>query len=178
MRRAVTFIVLASFAAACSSSDSTALRPVTTFQATLTAAGEVPPVTTPAAALSATGVFNATLDGKILTYNLSTSGLSGSGATAGGRQAHIHGPAAAGANASVLVNFAAAPPGSASAMTLGSAANAVGRLDLNNDILDGTGTLVITAADFLTALNAGTLYVNVHTAANPGGEIRGQLLKK
>ena len=27
----------------------------------------------------------------------------------------------------------------------------------------------------LTAFRAGTLYYNVHTAANPGGEIRGQI---
>jgi hypothetical protein len=27
----------------------------------------------------------------------------------------------------------------------------------------------------LASLRAGNLYINVHTAANPGGEIRGQL---
>jgi FixJ family two-component response regulator len=31
-------------------------------------------------------------------------------------------------------------------------------------------------ADGLIALNAGRLYVNLHTAANPGGELRGQIL--
>ena len=38
------------------------------------------------------------------------------------------------------------------------------------------GTQAITADD-LTTLNAGGLYVNAHTAAHPGGEIRGQIGK-
>jgi hypothetical protein len=65
--------------------------------------------------------------------------------------AHIHGPAAAGANAGVQVPFA-------------NAANPI----------SGTATLTdVQAAD----LQAGKYYVNVHTAANPGGEIRGQIAK-
>jgi len=41
-----------------------------------------------------------------------------------------------------------------------------------------TGTLNLTSlpADFLQKLDNGTLYANIHTAANPGGEIRGQLI--
>jgi hypothetical protein len=38
------------------------------------------------------------------------------------------------------------------------------------------GTQAITAGD-LTTLNAGGFYINAHTAANPGGEIRGQIGK-
>ena len=34
---------------------------------------------------------------------------------------------------------------------------------------------VNTFADFVPKLKAGDTYVNVHTAKNPGGEIRGQL---
>jgi hypothetical protein len=33
------------------------------------------------------------------------------------------------------------------------------------------------AAAFEAALSGGQAYVNVHTAANPGGELRGQLGK-
>lgn len=41
-----------------------------------------------------------------------------------------------------------------------------------------TGTLDLTSlpVDFLQKLDNGTLYANIHTAANPGGEIRGQLI--
>lgn len=38
------------------------------------------------------------------------------------------------------------------------------------------GTQSVTTAD-LTNLNAGGYYINAHTAANPGGEIRGQIAK-
>jgi hypothetical protein len=66
--------------------------------------------------------------------------------------AHIHGPAEPGANAPPVVPFAnAASP------------------------ITGTATLTdVQAAD----LAAGKWYVNVHTAANRGGEIRGQIVKK
>ena len=36
----------------------------------------------------------------------------------------------------------------------------------------------ITGDSVLVLLNAGKLYINVHTAANPGGEIRAQLAKQ
>jgi hypothetical protein len=63
--------------------------------------------------------------------------------------AHIHGPADPGANAGVAVPFAnAATP------------------------ITGTATL---SEEQAAELAAGRYYVNIHTAANPGGEIRGQI---
>jgi hypothetical protein len=38
-------------------------------------------------------------------------------------------------------------------------------------------SLVQLFADLLAAIRAGTTYVNVHTTAFPGGEIRGQLAR-
>jgi hypothetical protein len=84
---------------------------------------------------------------KKLTWKVTYSGLSGP-ATA----AHFHGPAEAGKNAGVAV----AIPNATSSPAEGSAT-----------LTDAQ------AADLL----AGKYYVNVHTAANPGGEIRGQVSK-
>jgi len=112
------------------------------FKGTLSGANEVPPKQT-----AGTGTFEVTLnkDNYQLHYHVVYSGLSGP-ATAG----HFHGPAAAGANAGVVVPFkSAASP------------------------IDGDATLTpAQAADLL----AGLWYINVHTAANPGGEIRGQVV--
>lgn len=90
----------------------------------------------------------ATLDTTTKTLSYTATYTGLSGpATAG----HIHGPAAAGANAGVLIPFA-------------SAASPV------------TGKATLTDAQ-IADLEAGKMYVNFHTAANPGGEIRGQLTK-
>ena len=84
---------------------------------------------------------------KKLSWTINYSGLSGP-ATA----AHFHGPAEAGKNAGVAVPI----PNQASSPVKGEAT-------LNDN----------QAAD----LQAGRYYINIHTAANPGGEIRGQVTK-
>jgi hypothetical protein len=103
----------------------------------------------PATTTAGTGTADIDYDPstKKLTWKLTYSGLSGP-ATA----AHFHGPAEADKNAGVKVPI----PNATSSPAEGSA--------------------VLTeeqAAD----LTAGKYYVNVHTAANPGGEIRGQVTK-
>lgn len=111
------------------------------FAGSLSGAQEVPANST-----SGTGMFDARLDKatKTLSWTLSYSGLTGP-ATA----AHLHGPAAPGTNAGVVVPFPSASSGS-------------------------TGSATLTDAQ-IADLMAGKWYANVHTAANPGGEIRGQV---
>jgi CHRD domain len=104
---------------------------------------------TPPNASTATGMADINYDAasKKLTWKLTYSGLTGP-ATA----AHFHGPAEPGKNAGVAV----AIPNATTSPNEGSAT-----------LTDAQ------AADLL----AGKYYVNVHTAANPGGEIRGQVTK-
>ena len=81
----------------------------------------------------------------LLRWKVNYSGLSGP-ATA----AHFHGPAAVGANAGVALGW-------------------------TNPIANGMeGSATLTAAQ-AADLMAGRWYANVHTAANPGGEVRGQM---
>jgi CHRD domain len=84
---------------------------------------------------------------KKLTWKLTYSGLSGPATGA-----HFHGPAEAGKNAGVKV----AIPNATSSPAEGSA---------------------ILTDEQAADLTAGKYYINVHTAANPGGEIRGQVTK-
>jgi hypothetical protein len=86
-------------------------------------------------------------DSKELTYHVTYEGLTGP-ATA----AHFHGPADPKSNAGPQVPVAMKP--------------------LNSPI-DGKATLT---DDQMKDLMAGKWYFNIHTAANAGGEIRGQVM--
>ena len=83
--------------------------------------------------------------------------------------AHIHGPATASENAPVLIPLCT----STTTCTMDS----TGALNISGSItvadLMAAG---ITGGQFVSWLNSGMLYVNVHTALNPAGEARGQLL--
>ncbi|RYM32804.1 CHRD domain-containing protein [Brumimicrobium glaciale] len=98
-------------------------------------------------AASGLGVFNLSLDKKKLMYWITADGLSG---TIGGAHLHV---GAAGSNGAVVV-------------------------DLSPSIM---GNSIIGVADvsaipgFVANLEADDIYVNIHTAANPNGEIRAQL---
>lgn len=74
-----------------------------------------------------------------------------SGLTGPATMAHFHGPAEAGKNAAVVIPFKDAASGAEGSATLTDAQ----------------------AADLM----AGKMYINVHTEANKGGEIRGQVTK-
>jgi hypothetical protein len=96
------------------------------------------------------GTVDATLDTATgkLDYTVKWTGLSGPAT-----MAHFHGPAPVGKNAGVEINLGESP----------------------TSPLHGSATLTPAQA---SDLQAGQLYVNVHTAAHKGGEIRGQLLLK
>lgn len=112
------------------------------FKATLNGASEVPPTTS-----AGTGEATVTLNTatRRISWDVTYSGLSGPA-----KAAHIHGPAAPGKNAPVVVPFT------------GSLASPI------------KGSKVLTAAQ-VSSLEAGNYYVNIHTAQHPAGEIRGQL---
>ena len=82
---------------------------------------------------------------KTLRYTLRYSGLSGPV-----KAGHFHGPAEAGKNAGV----------------------ALGINNAGDSPVQGSAVLT---ADQAADLLAGKWYVNLHTAANPGGELRGQV---
>lgn len=95
------------------------------------------------------GTLDATLDKNSNVFRWK---LTYSGLTGPATMAHFHGPALAGANAGVAVPFPSA-------------------------MSPASGETVLTAAQ-VADLMAGKWYANVHTAANPGGEIRGQVMAK
>lgn len=126
------------------------------YEARLTGANEVPAVTT-----TATGTFTATLDEAAGTIAWTLSVPAITNATA----AHLH-TGAAGANGGVVLSLFAAPTGSpASSINASGTARAA----------DLVGPMAGNLPGFVAALKAGTLYANVHTTANAGGEIRAQV---
>jgi hypothetical protein len=96
-----------------------------------------------------TGRLHATFDPqtKAFDYTLTFENLTGPATVA-----HIHGPATRAQNAGVVV-----PLGD------------------KNPTSPITGSVTLTD-DQVKSLQSSKLYVNVHTAANPGGEIRGQIV--
>ncbi len=101
----------------------------------------------PSVSSTGSGNFDAKLDQttNVLTWTVNYSGLSGP-VTA----SHIHGPAMSGENAPPVVPVE------------GSLVSPI------------AGVTTLTVAQ-VNDLKAGKLYFNIHTAANPNGEIRGQL---
>ena len=118
------------------------------YKSTLTSASEVP-----ANDSKGSGALTASYDTatKKLTYTATYKDLTGPAAAA-----HFHGPADAKTNAGVVVPVPAPASGGMTSP------------------LKGEATLTdAQAAD----LAAGKWYFNIHTAANKGGEIRGQVMK-
>jgi len=103
----------------------------------------------PAVDSKASGTATVTLDGNKLTFKLEVSNLDNA------TMAHIHG-AESGKNGGVLLPLYAGE----------------GSAGFSGVLAQGTVTV---GDNVLEAIRSGDAYVNVHTKAHPGGELRGQL---
>lgn len=132
------------------------------FTAHLTGAEEVPAVATQA---TGQAVFQLSSDGSALHYRLIVANIQDV------TQAHIH-LAPAGTNGGVVAFLY--PPGPPAQLIPGRSSGVLqtGTITAANLIGPLAG---MTLADLLDAIRAGDTYVNVHTSANPGGEVRGQI---
>ncbi len=122
----------------------------TSFRADLKGSAEVPPNQS-----AGTGAVTATFnpDTKQLTWTGTYTGLSGPPTAA-----HVHGPAGPGKNAGVVFWISDKD------------------VKAHPFTTPFQGSATLTDAQ-VSDLMAGMYYVNIHTAANPGGELRGQLVK-
>ena len=102
----------------------------------------------PPHAASGTGLLIASVDPKThsISFSVSYQNLSGPAAAA-----HFHGPAAKGQNAGVVVG-------------------------LHGPLASPIQSTAVLTPDQIVQLLAGQWYFNIHTKANPGGEIRGQVI--
>ncbi|MGB8339855.1 MAG: CHRD domain-containing protein [Burkholderiales bacterium] len=155
IKRLVFFavLILSAFAASCGGSSysggSTPPPPTTNnFNATLFGAQETLNIATPAVGFGSVRLIED-------SYN-NTNTLSGSVTTMGitGTNAHIDGPVIGGVNAPPVITLTESPAGSGVWV-----------------VPDGT---IPTPAQ-IVSLKAGEMYSNVHSTANSGGEIRGQI---
>lgn len=129
------------------------------FTAHLSGANEVPGVVNGAGGTATISLNTAT---RVVTYRIDVYNMP-SGTTA----AHFHagGP---GVSGPVVVNFTVAAGISNDFAITGTATSA--------DLVPRTAQGVGSWDDFIQALTLGQIYVNVHSAANPGGEVRGQVV--
>jgi len=121
------------------------------FESSLDGAQEVPPVATSA---TGSGLLVISSDASKLTYRVAYSGLSGTVSAA-----HIH-LGAGGVAGGILFPLMVGPSPMVGTLTAAD--------------LQPTGS-VTDFAGALAAIRAGNTYFNLHTAANPAGEIRGQI---
>ncbi len=162
-------ILLAAGCSSSSSSPSTTSGPTTTrFTADLKPSSESPAITN----AESTGSGTATID---LTQNRDSSGnvtsssvnftvtLQGFPSTTVVNIAHIH-TGAAGVNGPILVNTTVNP----GEVVLTSGSGTFTRVNITVNATDAQNILA----------NPAGFYFNVHTAANPGGVMRGQLVKQ
>jgi hypothetical protein len=135
-----------------------------TFQARMDARSEVPPPNLDSSA-SPTGNAMFTVNGTTVAYKINASGLSGPPTAA-----HIHTgePGVAGPVLVPLTVTAGSSPGTATGE---------GTFDASAVKAKKSDGSAMTMDDVLSAMRNGETYVNIHTANNKPGEIRGQIQK-
>lgn len=134
----------------------------TTLTAQLHGGNEVPGVVTGSAG-TATVTWNATTNAgtyRVEVYNMPV------GTTA----SHIH-VGAAGVGGPVVINFTVPAGGISNDFGLSGTFGCT-------DVVARAAQGINSCEDFVQALLLGNTYVNVHSTANPGGEIRGQLTRQ
>ncbi|MGH7699599.1 MAG: CHRD domain-containing protein [Gemmatimonadales bacterium] len=157
MRSLTAFGVVCAIGGLLACDDEVGPTEVETFTAVMNGANVNPPsgpITTPA-----TGTATLSVVGGVIVYRIDVADITDVFA------AHIHAPAIATVNAGVTVNLC-------------------GTGGPTPDCESGTGVLAAGVATqvngmsfdrLLTLFRTDSAYVNVHTTANPGGEIRGQI---
>ncbi len=159
-RAVVGVLVVGSVLAACGDDDAAAPTPtpLVKFRATLIGTEEVPPVTSTA---TGTSEFTLSRTNDTLFVNVAVNGLSNI------RFGHFH-TGARGANGAVVAFLVDAP-------TLAGPQNGrIGKQFITAANLVGTLANQPLSA-LVDQMRAGGIYVNLHTDANPGGEVRGQV---
>jgi hypothetical protein len=134
-----------------------AISPSATLRATLSGAAEDPAIDTAATGYA---VFTMSADGQSLEFELGVEGAQNVVA------AHIHLGQPGDMGPVIVPLFSGGPTSEDGILAMGTLTSA----DFVND-LEGSSM-----ADLLTEMLSGNTYVNVHTQANPMGEIRGQVL--
>jgi hypothetical protein len=136
------------------------------FSATLSGANERPAVTSTA---TGTATFTYLADLGSIFYRIDVAGIDSA------TLAHIHGPAADTVNAGVIINLFLGPVGCGTPC----ATKAGFTGTLAQGVLGELGAPAgMTMDSLLVLLTNGNAYVNVHTRAHGGGEIRGQVVKQ
>jgi len=167
MRRHVVLggLTLAAVAVFGNCSDNDAGPEITNFTATLAKA----PIGTPDTnSTTATGSATLSVVGGTIVYRIDVTGISNV------TLAHIHGPMLTlGGSAGVIVNFCGTTQGGTPTTPPCASGTVTGVLVSGvSSLTPGAG---MTFDRLVTLLKTDSAYVNVHTTAHPGGEIRGTI---
>lgn len=157
MRRALSLAIAGLFVLLVSSS---AQAQTINFTAALSGGNQVPGVSTGSVG---TGTVSINLATMVVTYRIDVYNM-----PVGTTAAHFH-IGAPGVAGPVVVNFPVAVNISNDFAITGTASST----DLTMRAAQGINSW----EDFVQALLLGNVYINVHSTANPGGEIRGQVIR-